>query len=240
MSALTYLLTSRYKKKMIAAALLAAASLPLAAAFGPCCAFNGQGDAVLLGTGVLNAFAPASGSREPTGPAYAAPMAVGVSGAHQFTTILFGARTGPEDAVAGWVVTSNATNDVIFMFSNVTGTPQCAAGVGPKGSMVPEYGLCGGSGLFPQHDHDYKVAGLAVGVFVQQSQSGGASSACAEGCLGSLPHPCPPSCNPLTTHTRHHLLPPPFQSSAFRRRSPVRAHGAGRRLHALWHWRLLC
>ena len=162
---------------MIAAALLAAASLPLAAAFSPCCAYNGEGDAVLLGSGVLNAYAPASGSRAPAGPAYAAPMAVGVSGAHQFTTILFGARTGPEDAVAGWVVTSNATNDVVFAFSNVTGTPQCAAGVGPRGTMVPQYALCGGSGLFPQHDHDYAVVGLAVGVFVQHSTSGRASSA---------------------------------------------------------------
>ena len=75
--------------------------------FSPCCAYGGSGGAVALGVGVLNAFA--GSSNKPTGPAYAAPMAVGISPSKQFATILFAAATGPEDATAGWIVTSNAT-----------------------------------------------------------------------------------------------------------------------------------
>jgi hypothetical protein len=153
----------------IAAAALLVVGLPLASAFAPCCAYNGDGSVVLLGAGVLNAFSPPRSSNVPLGPAYAAPMALGVSTAGSFATVLFAAQTGPEDAVAGWIVTSNATNDVIFTFTNITGTPQCTGGVAPRGSMVPDYGMCAGSGTFPKHSNDYKVAGLTVGVF-EQSQ----------------------------------------------------------------------
>ena len=159
-------------------ALILASGLALSAAFAPCCAYNGGGDAVLLGAGVLNAFPPAAGSRQPNGPSYAAPMAVGVSKAGSFATVLFAAASGPEDAVAGWILTSNATNDVIFTFTNASSTPQCAAGVGPLGSMVRDYALCAGSGLFPTDDHDYKLAGLLVGVFSDAAaRAPGSSSA---------------------------------------------------------------
>jgi hypothetical protein len=125
------------------------------AAFSPCCAYNGEGAALLLGSGVLNAFPPASGSNEPTGPSYAAPMAIGVSPAKSFSTVLFAAASGPEDSRAGWIVTSNATNDVIFVWSNVsTSGPVCNAGVGARGSMVSEYALCAGSGIFSEFDHE--------------------------------------------------------------------------------------
>jgi hypothetical protein len=151
-------------------ALLVVSAAP-AAAFAPCCALNGDGSAVMLGTGVLNAFAPPrdGGNSAPTGPAYSAPTALGVSKDGLFTTVLFGAATGPEDAVAGWILTSNATNDVIFTFANVSSItgPQCSAGVGPRGSMSSGYALCAGSGLFPDHDYDYTVAGMLVGVFAQ-------------------------------------------------------------------------
>jgi hypothetical protein len=161
------------------------AVLPTAlAAFAPCCAFGGSGGAVLLGAGVLDAFSPAPGTNgPPTGPAYAAPMAVGVSPSRSFATILFAAASGPEDARAGWIVTSNATNDVIFIFSNVSSTPTCSAGVGPRGSMAAEYSLCAGSGLFPDFLRDYRLASLSVGVFVQPNNSTTISVADADACV---------------------------------------------------------
>ena len=209
------------------------AGLSTSAAFEPCCAYGGSGDAVLLGAGVLNAFAPPPGSTSPAGPSYAAPMAVGVSGAgrFKFSTVLFGARTGPEDAVAGWIVTSNATNDVIFVFSNASSTgPQCSAGVGPLGSMVPEYALCAGSGLFPRAVSDYKLAGLAVGVFAQAREVG-ASSACRDGRGGALA--AVNRLGPRAAQTARFLSPKPSllffpppphpRCSARGRREPVRA-----------------
>lgn len=156
--------------------LVLASGAALSSAFAPCCAYNGEGDAVLLGAGVLNAFPPVAGSKQPTGPSYAAPMAVGVSKAGNFAAVLFAAASGPEDAVAGWIITSNATNDVIFTFTNASSTPACAAGVGPLGSMAWDYALCAGSGLFPTHDHDYKLAGLAVGVFSDANADSPSSS----------------------------------------------------------------
>ncbi len=59
---------------------------------------------------------------------------------------------------------------MIFVFANMTGTPVCSAGVGPRGSMVGEYALCAGSGLFPNYDHSYSLAGLQMGVFAQGLQ----------------------------------------------------------------------
>ena len=145
--------------------------------FSPCCAYNGGGSVVLLGTGVLNAFAPSQGSNEPTGPSYAAPMALGVSKAGKFTTVLFAAKSGPEDSIAGWMTMSNATNDIIFTFSNISTTgPRCAAGVGPLGSMVADYSMCAGSGLFPKYNRDFKVAGMSVGVFTQDHVPGASSA----------------------------------------------------------------
>ena len=76
--------------------------------FPPCCAFNGDGSVLALGSGVLNAFPPVSGSSVPTGPSYAAPMAIGVSALKSFTTVLFAAASGPEDAHAGWIVSESS------------------------------------------------------------------------------------------------------------------------------------
>ena len=77
-------------------ALAASAATP----FPACCAYGGSGGVVALGTGVLNAFSSPSGSA-PSGPGYYAPMAVGVSPTHLFTTILFAAASGPDDSRAG-------------------------------------------------------------------------------------------------------------------------------------------
>jgi hypothetical protein len=99
-------------------------------------------------------------------------MAIGVSPTRLFSTILFAAASGPDDSRAGWIVTSNSTNDVIFIFANISEAgPRCTAGVGPRGSFVTDYKLCGGAGgLFPQALRDYQLTPVTrVGVFAQAS-----------------------------------------------------------------------
>ena len=153
----------------LAAAAAAAASSP----FPNCCAYGGSGGVVALGAGVLNAFSP-DGSGAPAGPTYAAPMAIGVSPSRLFSTILFAAASGPDDAQAGWIVTSNSTNDVLFAFSNASAAgPLCSAGVGPRGSFVADYRLCSGEGtLFPNAARDYQLTPTTrVGVFAQANNA---------------------------------------------------------------------
>jgi hypothetical protein len=154
---------------MASGLVLASASLA-SAVFPTCCAYGGTGTAVALGTGVLNAFSPPPDSpvHYPLGPSYAAPMALGMSTANSFSAVLFGAASGPEDARAGWINTSNRTNDVIFVFANVSSSgPLCVAGVAPRGDMVPSYRLCGGNGgLFNRFVSDYLLTpSTHVGVF---------------------------------------------------------------------------
>jgi hypothetical protein len=152
---------------MLAALALAGAA---GAPFPPCCAYGGSGGAVALGAGVLNAFSLAGSA--PSGPTYAAPMAIGVAPSRLFTTILFAAASGPDDAQAGWIVTSNATNDVLFAFSNVSAAgPVCTAGVAPRGTFVADYRLCGGEGtLFPRAARAYQLTpSTRVGVFAQDN-----------------------------------------------------------------------
>lgn len=164
--------------KLASFSLLAlAAANPAAPHFPPCCAYGGDGGAVALGVGTLNAFPPPRNSPNnfPTGPAYAAPMAVGISPSKLFASILFAAASGPEDAAAGWIVTSNATNDVIYVFANVSAAgPSCAAGVAPRGAMVSTYRFCGGpGGLFSSFASSYMLTpSTRVGVF-QSGGSGG-------------------------------------------------------------------
>lgn len=158
----------------IAALALAAGASTPRAPFPDCCAYGGSsGGVVALGVGVLNPFAPLSGgnNNKPTGPAYAAPMAIGVSPSRNFATVLFAAQTGPNDAVAGWILTSNATNDVIYVFSNAGPTPVCTAGVGPLGSMMPSYKFCTQSdGLFPNFARDFTLTPTTrVGLFAQKN-----------------------------------------------------------------------
>ena len=150
-------------------------------AFTSCCAYGGEGSAVALGAGVLDPFPPQSNGAPPSGPAYAAPMAVGVSTTRSFATILFAAASGPEDARAGWIITSNATHDVIFVFANVSATPTCTAGVGARGSMVGAYKLCGGAGgTFDTYVRDFLLTpATRVSVFEQASAGGAVTSTVA-------------------------------------------------------------
>jgi len=149
-----------------------AAAAPPPPPFAPCCAYNAPGAAVLLGTGVLDAFAPARGAPGglPTGPAALAPMALGASPFSEppFSAVLMNA-TSPEDAAAGWIVTSNATNDLLYVFSRVGAAgPVCAAGVAPRGAMVGSLKVCAGAGgVFPAFERAFAVGGARAGVFSQ-------------------------------------------------------------------------
>jgi hypothetical protein len=106
-----------------------------------------------------------------------------VSSEHSFTAVLFAAASGPADSLAGWIVTSNATNDVLFAWSNASSSgPVCAAGVSPRGTMVPTYALCAGSGLFPDEARAFTLAGVPAAVFTQGHASmtfGGDATVCA-------------------------------------------------------------
>ena len=145
--------------------------------FQPCCAYGGSGSVLSFGAGVLNAFSPPRGGpgSNPTGPSYAAPMALGLSSTRSFVTILFAAETGPEDSRAGWIVTSNATNDIIYVFANISSSgPACQAGVSPRGEMVGVYKACSGpGGLFDKYESDYLLTpSTRVGVFQTTVQEG--------------------------------------------------------------------
>ena len=158
---------------MLLPALALAASAASSAPFPPCCAYGGSGAAVVLGAGVLNAFSPAAGDNAPAGPNAASSMAIGVSPSHLFTAILFAAASGPDDAQAGWIVTSNQTHDVLFTFTNASEAgPRCTAGVAPRGAFVADYRLCGGPGsLFPIAARDYLLTPTTrVGVFAQANE----------------------------------------------------------------------
>jgi len=160
---------------MLLPTLAALAATASSTPFKPCCAYGGDGGAVVLGAGVLNAFSPTAGDGgAPSGPTDAGPMAMGVSPSKLFTTVLFAASSGPDDALAGWIVTSNSTNDVLFVFSNASETgPRCSAGVAPRGSYVADYRLCGGPGsLFPNAARDYALTPTTrVGVFAQANDA---------------------------------------------------------------------
>ena len=157
---------------MLAAA-LALGAAGAGAPFPPCCAYGGSGGAVALGAGVLNGFSPLAGGA-PSGPTFAGPMAIGVAPSRLFTPILLAAASGPDDAQAGWIVTSNATNDVLFAFSNVAAAgPVCTAAVAPRGAFVADYRLCGGEGtLFPRAARAYQLTpATRVGVFAQANNA---------------------------------------------------------------------
>lgn len=149
-------------------AALIGASTTSSAPFPSCCAYGGTaGGVVALGAGVLNMFSPASGDKNPSGPSYASGMAIGVSPSNEFAAVLFGAKSGPDDCVAGWTVTSNATNDILYVFSNVDNTPVCKSDVAPRGSFTPSYKFCAGAdGMFPNFSRDYQLTpATRVGVF---------------------------------------------------------------------------
>ena len=170
--------------KLAVAAALAAAASAAPPPFPACCAYGGSGSVTAFGTGVLNAFAPAAddASRAPTGPADAAPMAVGVSTSRSFSAVLFAAATGPEDARAGWIVSTNSTNDVLYVFANVSASgPTCSVGVTPRGAMMGAFAFCGGAGgAFATLARSFQLTpATAVGVFEKVDASGAATATAA-------------------------------------------------------------
>ena len=186
--------------------LLASSLAPALAAFAPCCAYGGEGSAVALGMGVFDAFPPPRGSPSgaaPTGAPYSGPLAIGISASGSFApfaTVLFAARSGPEDSVAGWIVTSNATNDVLYAWSNAAADvpPTCVAGVGPRGAFISEYSMCAGSGIFSRLDREYSLApNVPMGVFAQASNA--STLTFAGGAAGCTPTTLLGSSSPLGT-----------------------------------------
>ena len=152
---------------LIASLIGASAAASTGAPFPACCAYGGTGAVVALGAGVLNAFAPSSSDKNPSGPSYASSMAVGVSPTNEFATVLFGAESGPNDCAAGWTVTSNSTADTLFVFSNIDNTPTCKSTTAPRGTFTASYKFCStADGMFPNFSRDYSLTpSTRVGVF---------------------------------------------------------------------------
>jgi len=72
-------------------------------------------------------------------------------------------------------VTSNATNDIIYVFSNISESgPVCNAGVSPRGEMIGPYRLCSGpGGLFNSYVSDYLLTpAVRVGLFQTSGKQG--------------------------------------------------------------------
>lgn len=164
----------------VTAAAAASGGAPAAAAPpspAPCCAYGGTGAAIALGVGSF-AF-PGAKAGAPT----LTTLAIGTSGSAvaaggvPFVAVVLGAKTGPEDAVAGWSVSQpNASGQLIRAYARDggDGTPVCIQSFAPASTpAVPGFDLCGGAGgagnapLFPEPARAYALAGVNAGVFFQ-------------------------------------------------------------------------
>jgi hypothetical protein len=156
------------------AAVAAAAPVP-----APCCAYGGTGAAVAVGVGAF--LFPASREHGPN----TTTVTIGASGsksADPFVVVLIGASTGPDDALAGWSVSQNASGQVIRLYVRAggAGAPLCSEELAPSPGFVPGFDLCGGAAagaapLFPAVGNAFSLGGTAAGVFVQPA-SGAALS----------------------------------------------------------------
>jgi hypothetical protein len=164
--------------RLLALASLVACASATAAAPQPCCAFGGNGAATLIGNSVL-AF-PTDSSSAPS----LYPLAMTVSGddaAEQYVSFLVAPEDGNSMAsLAGWLITGNATGQTIYVWRNVSGTPECssASAASPE-YYVPSFSLCAGSGLFSRFEQTYKVGSAGVFNMFGQVGSSGAVAAFA-------------------------------------------------------------
>ncbi len=155
----------------------AAAALVSADAASSCCAFGGSGSATLMGTGTY-VF--------PTTPAEGrisnfVPIAVGASGngaKNPFVGILMAPTTGPEDALAGWLIMPNKTTggQTLVAWTNLPGEDQtCNRAFTDEGeTFTPGYSLCFGApnGLFPFPNGTYALQGVGPVTLYQQAADG--------------------------------------------------------------------
>jgi hypothetical protein len=150
-----------------------------AAAASGCCAWNGNGAAILVGLGSFTFPGQCeSGSGTPAGSSFA-PFQMGFSGPSKapFVSVLVAPATGVEDSIAGWTVLPNATTggQTLVAWTNFDGqTPQCFRGYTEPGEVfVPGYSLCPGAAsgsAFPFANVSYNIQGAgAVTTFLQDA-----------------------------------------------------------------------
>jgi hypothetical protein len=155
----------------LAAAALGAVLAVASAEPVPGCAFGGQGAALALGMGTF----PIPDANSGKNVAVVLPMAAVSSGgetAEPWVMVLVAPQSGPDNSLAGWLITQNATSQTLTFWSNFTGAaPAChSASVQLPDAYTPGFSMCGGdlpSALFPVVARNYTLAGLEVGVYAQ-------------------------------------------------------------------------
>jgi hypothetical protein len=190
--------------RTLLAVLSAAAAASASAAPPACCFYGGEGAATLMGLGTFS-FPAAPGSPEGTDFLPIAVGATGESTADPFVAVLINPKTGPEDALAGWMIAPNASTggQTLTAWTNFGGVPPtCMRGYAPKDEpFVPGYSMCVGmpGGLFPFANATYSLVG--AGTVVNFDQSGldvrarisvlgaGPGGACSPLFLGSVNNP---------------------------------------------------
>lgn len=172
---------SRHKIAMLLLLILVfLPAITVANAASGCCIGN-AGGAVLSGGGSISI----SGETQLTG------ASIGASPSSSFVAVLVGISAadtpgaGPNDAEAGWIVTSAANGSQVLTFwsGNKGGsTAQCQRSSAPAGTFVSTFALCTGTGaLFETPTQTYSLGATSVNVWAQrtnQSYLGVTADAC--------------------------------------------------------------
>jgi hypothetical protein len=130
-----------------------------------CCAYGGNGAAVIDGMAVLD-INDGFGSR-------VIPMTLAGDPTSSSVAVLVNAST-PEEAVAGWIITQNSTMQLMTLWYNNTvgNTPVCGQGTAPlDDGFVPGFAMCPGApkSLFPTFGDSFSIGTVAVNTFTRPS-----------------------------------------------------------------------
>jgi hypothetical protein len=130
-----------------------------------CCAYGGNGAAIIDGMGMLD-INDGRGTR-------LTPITLAGDPTSAAVVVLVNAST-PEDAVAGWIITQNSTMQLMTLWynNNEAGAPYCSQGTAPlDAGFVPGFAMCPGTpkGVFPIFGDSYSIGTVAVNTFTQPS-----------------------------------------------------------------------
>jgi hypothetical protein len=105
-----------------------------------CCAFGGNGAAILSGKATVS-LPTASGAFVPQ----IVPAVLASDGSSFSGVILNG--TSPDSSSAGWIVSGNSTGQTIIVWTaNPGAPPTCSRASAPPTSYVPTFAFCNGAG----------------------------------------------------------------------------------------------
>jgi len=142
----------------------------------PCCLYGGAGTATILNDATL--VLPGS----PMSVLATIALGAGTSSSGStFVSVLIGTRDGPEDSVAGWVITENATAQTMTVWhSNVGAAPTCSRDSIALPGRYTRTRLCVGTtpdSAFPAYVGSYLVGNaLAASWFAQGANASSAAA----------------------------------------------------------------